>query len=76
MSLGKPSIRALAHILRDARAQGDPATCELIASRIADYFFSQNRYFKREPFLVESGLEAVNALDSKNLLEAQQKTQG
>ena len=58
MTLKRNSIRALAELIAQTRERADAATCDLLSWKIAQYFKSQNKEFKVEPFLTKAGVNA------------------
>lgn len=77
MSIKKPSIAAIASIISGARAEGDPATADLIAHRLAEFFHSQNKFFNKSHFTAKCGSqEPSNAVDGAIIQEAQQALEG
>lgn len=77
MSIKKPSIAAIAGIIAQARSEGDAATADLIAHRLAEFFHSQNKFFNKAHFTEKCGSQGPSdAVDSRIVQEAQQAIEG
>jgi len=78
MSIKKPSIAAIAGIIAGARSEGNAATADMIAHRLAEFFHSQNKFFNKSHFVAKCGAQEgpSDAVDGRIIQEAQQAIEG